>query len=221
MRVKQGDIVIDATVGNGKDTFFLSELVSQQGFIYGFDIQLVALQKARQHLIEQNSELQVKIVTAEECNVGEMASGQHKENDGETASGQHEQSDGDIASEQRTPNIVLFEQSHAEMLRIIPESEHGQVAAVMFNLGYLPGGDHALTTQSETTLPALEAALKLIRHGGIVSIMVYTGHAGGKEEAEHVLSWVRGLPQRYFQVLQYGFINQVNDPPFLIAIVKL
>lgn len=41
--IMPGDVVVDATVGNGLDTLFLAELVGQTGRVYGFDVQDQAL----------------------------------------------------------------------------------------------------------------------------------------------------------------------------------
>ena len=37
--VTSGDIVVDATLGNGHDTLFLAKLVGESGRVYGFDVQ--------------------------------------------------------------------------------------------------------------------------------------------------------------------------------------
>jgi hypothetical protein len=50
--------------------------------------------------------------------------------------------------------------------------------------------------------------------------MIYHGHEGGKEEKNAVIDFVQELPQQEYAVLQYGFINQKNSPPFLVAIEK-
>ncbi len=68
------------------------------------------------------------------------------------------------------------------------------VAAIMFNLGYLPGGDHSVTTRVDTTIAALEAALGLLAPGGCISVLAYTGHPGGREEAQAVAAWLREQP---------------------------
>lgn len=39
-----GDYVIDATVGNGNDTLFLAQKVAEEGMVFGFDIQLKAIE---------------------------------------------------------------------------------------------------------------------------------------------------------------------------------
>ena len=48
--VGQGDVVVDATCGNGHDTLFLSELVGLNGVVYGFDIQQQAIDTTKQRL---------------------------------------------------------------------------------------------------------------------------------------------------------------------------
>lgn len=58
------------------------------------------------------------------------------------------------------------------------------VRAVMFNLGWLPGGDKRVTTRVHTTLAALEAALSLIAPGGIVTVCIYPGHEEGNRERD-------------------------------------
>src|SRR5262245_60831687 len=55
--------------------------------------------------------------------------------------------------------FALFLCDHAKMCEIISAEYHGRVAAVMFNLGYLPGGSHAITTTAATTIRALAAAI--------------------------------------------------------------
>ena len=42
------------------------------------------------------------------------------------------------------------------------EQVAGPVSAVVFNLGWLPGGDHSVTTRWETTKAAVESALELL-----------------------------------------------------------
>lgn len=45
-KLNPGDIVIDATVGNGHDTFFLLQQIQPAGWVYGFDCQQSALNSA-------------------------------------------------------------------------------------------------------------------------------------------------------------------------------
>ena len=50
--VKNGDTVVDATMGNGHDTLFLAELVGASGKVHAFDIQEQAFNTTRQRLTE-------------------------------------------------------------------------------------------------------------------------------------------------------------------------
>ena len=68
-----------------------------------------------------------------------------------------------------------------------------RVAAVMFNLGYLPGSDKSTITQTETTLLALGKALALLECGGLLSVMCYPGHAGGDVESHAVTGFFENL----------------------------
>ena len=49
-QVREGDVCIDATVGNGNDTELLCSLVGAEGKVYGFDIQKQALRAAKKRL---------------------------------------------------------------------------------------------------------------------------------------------------------------------------
>lgn len=95
------------------------------------------------------------------------------------------------------------------------------VAGAIFNLGYLPGSNHAIVTKSNTTIQSLESLLKLVKVGGMIVLVVYHGHEGGKQERDEVIQFVSDLPQKYIHVLRYEFINQKNDPPFIIALEKV
>ena len=48
--IKEGDTVVDFTMGNGNDTLFLSKAVGESGKVYAFDIQEDALTSTRAHL---------------------------------------------------------------------------------------------------------------------------------------------------------------------------
>lgn len=96
-----------------------------------------------------------------------------------------------------------------------------EIGAAIFNLGYLPGSDHSIVTKPNTTVEAIEKMLKLLKVGGMIVLVVYHGHEGGKEERDEVIHFVSELPQKYVHVLRYEFINQKNDPPFIIALEKV
>ncbi|MBA3927439.1 tRNA (mnm(5)s(2)U34)-methyltransferase [Listeria rustica] len=113
---------------------------------------------------------------------------------------------------------TLLRESHANMIELLPQQT--EIKAAIFNLGYLPGGDKTITTLADSTIKAIEAALSLLTIGGIVILVIYHGHPEGQTEKSAVLRYTEALPQEQFHVLEYRFINQRNNPPFVIAIEK-
>ncbi len=109
--------------------------------------------------------------------------------------------------------VCLIAGSHADLAQQIPPHLHGQVAVVMFNLGYLPGGDHQIVTRQESTLPALTAAAHLLAPGGLLSVVVYPGHPGGAEEAAAVAEWMGERPPAQWQISRYSPAPGRRPPP--------
>ena len=91
--------------------------------------------------------------------------------------------------------------------------------AVMFNLGYLPGGDHAVVTSAATTIRALTAARRLLRPGGVLTVLCYRGHEGGLEEYAAVCEDSRQQQQCVVDVIETGTGNPVA--PVLFVYRKL
>ncbi len=98
--------------------------------------------------------------------------------------------------------LTLIHASHALMAEKIPVQHHGHIKAIMFNLGYLPGGDKSIITQTDTTLCALNAAITLLAADGILTIMAYPGHAGGDLETEQIQLWCERLKPAHFSYQQ-------------------
>ena len=114
-------------------------------------------------------------------------------------------------------NVHLVMQSFASMGEHIPENS---AAAVVFNLGYLPGGDHSITTTADTTLEGLECAISTIYPGGIVTVVMYDGHEEGAEEKKRVLEWAEALDPGRYHVAYVSLLNQKNHPPEILWITK-
>lgn len=166
--VRAGDVVVDATVGNGHDTVFLAQLVGPAGRVLGFDVQAAAIASTRHRV--------------DEAGVGAW--------------------------------VELFEESHANMAGRLDEA-----AAVMFNLGYLPGGDHAVITRSEESLSAIRAAVDLLRPGGVLAVVCYPGHPGGDVESAAVAELVGGMEG----ALDMGGAGQSQraGAPFVLGLRKV
>ncbi len=107
--------------------------------------------------------------------------------------------------------------SHAEMKKHLREVEAGSVTAAMFNLGYLPGGDHGIATTAETTSQAISEIYQKIRVGGIISVLCYRGHEGGTEEAMEVFKLCE-IKKWKFETLEG---NQNPSSPILILIERI
>ena len=100
------------------------------------------------------------------------------------------------------------------------EYVQGPVKAVMFNLGWLPGGDHAVTTRWETTRTAVESALDLLAPMGVLVICAYPGHAEGEREKQELAAFLGGLDNRRDNVLHQRFLNAGPGAPECFVIQK-
>ncbi|APZ95224.1 FAD-dependent oxidoreductase [Fuerstiella marisgermanici] len=152
--LQPGDSAVDATVGNGFDTCFLSRTVGPTGFVIGFDVQQSALNATAKRL---------------------QAADLH--------------------------NVTLLHKGHETLA---DEATSAQPpTAIMFNLGFLPRSDHAITTQPRTTVKAITAAVELLKPAGVLTVLAYRGHAGGPEE----FAAVEQLLQRYADTHDLQTIN--------------
>ncbi len=113
--------------------------------------------------------------------------------------------------------VQLILDGHEHLINYFePES----VDVVMFNLGWLPGGEHGKTTRVETTLEAVQSATKVLREGGIMTICIYPGHEEGAREREALMAWARGLERRCFDVMLQCYLNQGDEAPLMMAVKK-
>ena len=160
--LREGDLAIDATAGNGHDTVFLAKLVGETGKVIAFDVQEQAIVSTRERLEAEGLLERVKLV-------------------------------------------------HGSHGSITEQVKPGSVSAVMFNLGYLPGGDHAVITRTAETLQALEGALGVLKAGGILTIVCYPGHEGGDQESAAVVAWAEKHGAEVFRRE-----DTVRPAPFLV-----
>lgn len=112
--------------------------------------------------------------------------------------------------------VTLIHTGHENLINHIS----GPVKACMFNLGYLPGSQHNLITLPETTKAALGQAMGILVNTGMITLVVYTGHPGGAEEAGAIEHMTTNLPQTVWDVSKITFPNRKNFPPYLITIQK-
>lgn len=128
-----------------------------------------------------------------------------------------------IATEKRlkkigisTQNIELILASHTQLEHYVTQP----INAVMFNLGYLPGSNHACITQGKESLSAIQASMRLLEKGGVISIACYTGHQGGKEEALLITEYLRTLDIKQWLITHIHQLNGGEKAPFLLLLEK-
>ena len=110
----------------------------------------------------------------------------------------------------------LFCAGHERMAEFVEEA----VDAVVFNLGWLPGAEHGVTTRTDTTLKAVDAALSLLKEDGLMTVCIYPGHDEGMRELNALLEWGAKLDDRRYDVLLKTYLNQPNNPPRMMAVRK-
>ncbi len=106
-----------------------------------------------------------------------------------------------------------------EHLREYLDSANNELAAVMFNLGYLPGSDKTITTGTKTTFQAIQQGLTLLAVEGVMTVVLYPGHTIGAEEAHEVLEYAHTL-QGDFVVSRYHRLNTKKSAPELLVIER-
>ena len=111
----------------------------------------------------------------------------------------------------------VIQDSHSHMDAYLPPET---VDVVVFNFGRLPGGDPAVFTTESTSLPAIDAGLRLLKPGGVMALALYYGGANGYAERDAVLAHLKTLDAKRFTVLRCDWMNRKNDPPVPIFIWK-
>ena len=165
--LKEGEVAVDFTMGNGNDTLFLSKAVGEGGKVYAFDIQEEALVSTEAHL---------------------------------KANGAPE-------------NYTLICASHHLVESYVKEP----IKAGMFNLGYLPrSGRKAVTTLRETTMPAVEAAIRLLAPDGVLIIAIYPGHEEGALEGDMLREYFKTLSRFKICASEFRILNSPTSPYFFL-----
>lgn len=171
-QVKEGDLCIDATMGNGNDTLLLSHLCGEKGHVLAFDIQEMALSNTKERLEKEHA----------------------------------------------AHNYELFLDSHVNMGNY---AEPMSVSCIVFNFGYLPGGNHKLATRPESSILALTTSLSLLKRGGILTLCIYSGGDSGFQERDALLGWLKELDPKKYLVIKTEYYNRPNNPPMPVLVVKL
>ena len=122
-----------------------------------------------------------------------------------------------LAAKQAPENYTLLLESHTNMADY---ADPDTVSCIVFNFGYLPGGDHALATKGETSIIALTQALSLLKKGGMISLCIYSGGDSGFEQRDQILAWLKKLDSHKYLVIKSDYYNRPNNPPIPVLIIK-
>ena len=125
--------------------------------------------------------------------------------------------------------VLLEEKSEFSNYRLILDShehmgkyaEKESVSCIVFNFGYLPGGNHQLSTTSKSSLKALEESLLLLKKEGLLCLCIYSGKDTGFQEREAILKWLKELDPRKYLVICCEYYNRANHPPLPVLVIKL
>ena len=116
-----------------------------------------------------------------------------------------------------TSRTDVLLKSHSEMDEVC---EEGTVSCITFNFGWLPKGDHNIFTNKSTSIPAIEKGLKLLKSGGMMTLIIYYGRETGFEERDALLEYLPTIDSSRFTVSEMPFVNRPNCPPIPIIILK-
>ena len=108
-------------------------------------------------------------------------------------------------------NYQLILDSHSHMNQYTDENS---VNCIIFNFGYLPGGDHSLSTKASSSITAIE-------QGGLMSLCIYSGGDSGFEERNALLSYLKELDHKKYLVIRSSYYNRPKNPPIPVLIWKL
>ena len=106
----------------------------------------------------------------------------------------------------------LHKVGHEHLAATLPPKTRGQTQAIVFNLGYFPGGDKSIITTTSTTLKALRSALDWLAPGGILAITAYPGHPGGMQEAREVEQFLLSLEPDEFRTSREQPATEHDSP---------
>lgn len=120
-----------------------------------------------------------------------------------------------LESEGLRDRVKLHQGCHSDLANLAGGKRPN---AIIFNLGYLPGGDHGMITHRESTLKALAAASEILVPGGVLAVICYPGHNRGAEEAAAVEAFIPTLATH--RTARYSMLATEKPAPILLLSKK-
>lgn len=124
---------------------------------------------------------------------------------------------GKIAENALSDRVCLILDSHANMEQYASAES---VDLICFNFGWLPGGSHDIFTRAESSIAAIDAGLRLLKPGGVMSLCIYYGRNNGFSERDAILAHLKTIDPRTASVLVCDFVNRPNNPAMPVFILK-
>lgn len=112
---------------------------------------------------------------------------------------------------------AVYKESHSKMDAYAKKES---VACIMFNFGYLPGGDHSICTKAKTSIEAIGKGLDLLKKEGIMTLCIYHGGDSGFEEKEALMAYLKTIDSKKYTVVVSELYNKPNYPPIAVLIQK-
>lgn len=112
-------------------------------------------------------------------------------------------------------SVIMDSHSHMDQY-----AEPDTVDCIVFNFGYLPGGNRQLFTVAETSVAAIMQGFSLLKTGGIMCLSLYYGGPNGYTERDAILDLVKTFDPKTCTVIVCDFANRKADSPFPIFIIK-
>ena len=113
-------------------------------------------------------------------------------------------------------NYTLYKKSHEYIFDTLSDFKE-KISLIIFNLGYLPGGNKSITTSVESTVKAIDGSIKLLNNKGEVLIVIYPGHEAGKKEEQNILEFIKDNNYINYKIYR----NTDNEiAPYLVVIKR-
>jgi hypothetical protein len=187
---------VDGTCGNGHDTLFLARTLCAIGGkpcgLFSFDVQPAALAAGRAALDREGLTACVRLLLKNHARLARVLE----------------------RAEDWPPSLAAIRRTDGGA----PASL--RLAAAMYNLGFLPGGDKRVVTTPADTLVSLQGAAAALAPQGILTVHAYGGHPGGMEELRAVEAWCAALPFARWTAARYALCNKARNPEALFLVAK-
>ena len=118
------------------------------------------------------------------------------------------------------PDVSLTFIHDSHDLALAHQLKDEVIDLMIFNLGYLPGGNHKVITKPHQTIDAIDEGLHKLSKSGVITIVAYPGTPEGMEEMQSLTSYLSDLEQKSYNVCHWHPMNQINNPPELFILQK-